>query len=111
MCQQLTFDLSLDFKYSLYIKELKDRLKVLQEKSIEEIGEKEVELVEEKCENLIKTELGLAEQGENIKKSERKIDRTKARVIFQRNTRNTIVLSQSPQRGIAASKKKIRMFT
>ena len=111
MCQQLTFDLSLDLKHSLYIKELKDRLKVLQEKSIEEIGEKEVELVEEKCENLIKTELGLAEQAENIKKSERKIDRTKARVIFQRNTRNTIVLSQSPQRGIAASKKKIRMFT
>ena len=73
--------------------------------------EKQLEIIKGKCENLIKTELGLAEQGENIKKSERKIDRTKARVIFQRNTRNTIVLSQSPQRGIAASKKKIRMFT
>jgi hypothetical protein len=53
MCQQLTFDFSLDLKHSLYIKELKDRLKALQEKSIEEIGEKEVELVDEKCENLM----------------------------------------------------------
>lgn len=79
MCQQLTFYLSLDFKYSLYIQELKEKLKVLQEKSTEGIGEKELELIDEKYINLMGTELGLAEGAENIKKSERKIDRTETR--------------------------------
>ncbi|MEI9475814.1 MAG: hypothetical protein WCO26_04480 [Deltaproteobacteria bacterium] len=74
MCQQLTFDLSFDFKYSIYIKELKDRLKVLQEKSTEEIGEKEVELIEEKCENLMETNLSVAQETETIHKNERKIE-------------------------------------
>ncbi|OGP66438.1 MAG: hypothetical protein A2170_07890 [Deltaproteobacteria bacterium RBG_13_53_10] len=79
MCQQLTFDLSFDFKYSLYIQQLKDRLKVLQERSTKEILEKELELVEEKCENLTRTKLDISEDDENIKKSERKIDSTETR--------------------------------
>ena len=53
---------------------LKDKLNVIQEKSTEGIWEKGLDLINEKYENLIKTNLSVAQETETIHKNERKIE-------------------------------------